>query len=69
MKDNAMVVIISQYTNVSINTLYTLKLHNVICQLYLSKSGEKTVSVCQYMNGIRAYIHSGILLDLQERRK
>ena len=35
---NAMVVIISQY---HIYILYTLYLHNVICQFYLSKAGKK----------------------------
>ena len=31
---------IAIYDN-QINTLYTLNLHNVICQLYLNKSGQK----------------------------
>ena len=35
---NAMVVIISQYL---IYILYTLYLHNGICQFYLSKVGKK----------------------------
>ena len=38
----AMVVIILQYISLS-NMLYTLSLHNVICQLYLNKPGGKKV--------------------------
>lgn len=38
------IVIILLYIYVfQINTLYTLNLHNVICQLYLSKAGEKWI--------------------------
>ena len=33
------VVIISQDICVAIITLYTLNLHNVVCQLYLNKTG------------------------------
>ena len=33
------VVIISQYICVAIITLYALNLHNVVCQLYLNKTG------------------------------
>ena len=33
---NAVMVIILQYMNDQINTLYTLNLHNVIYQLYLN---------------------------------
>ena len=28
-----------------INTLYTSNLHNVVCQLYLNKAGEKKENV------------------------
>ena len=36
---NPTVVIILQYINDQINTLYILNLHNVICQLYFNKVG------------------------------
>ena len=36
------VVIILQYINVSNNTLYTLNLHHVICQVYLNNKREVT---------------------------
>ena len=37
---NMMLVIILQYIS-QINTLYTLKSHSVICQVYLNKVGDK----------------------------
>lgn len=44
---NVMVIIVLQYKGVSnqINTLYTLKLHNVVCQLYLNKDGGEMKSL------------------------
>ena len=42
---NLIVVIVSQYICVyQIIKLYILKLHNVICQLYLDKAGAKTTT-------------------------
>jgi len=38
---NPTVVIILQYINDQINTLYILNLHNVICQLYLKEGGKQ----------------------------
>lgn len=40
---NFIVVILYNIYVFQINTLYTLTLHNVICQLYLSKTGEKWI--------------------------
>ena len=45
MVAEAMVVIILQYRGYQINVLYTLNLHNVVCQLYLNKAGKKKNSV------------------------
>ena len=50
---NAMVVIILQYVSVSINTLYTLNLHNVMYQLYLNKAGGKNVNHTFLKNYVR----------------
>lgn len=41
---NSTVVIILRHLSVSSQHIYSLNLHNVICQLYLSKSGEKVSS-------------------------
>ena len=38
---NLIVVIISQIYMFQSNTLYTLKIHYVICQLCLNKAGER----------------------------
>ena len=41
MLTNLVVVNVSQYMCVSNCHLYTLNLHNVICQLYISEAGKK----------------------------
>ena len=41
MLTNPTVVIILQYINDQINTLYILNLHHVICQLYLKEAGKQ----------------------------
>lgn len=51
---NATVVIKLQCTSVSNQYLYTLNLHSVICQLYVSESGGKISMGCVQVSLFRA---------------
>lgn len=48
---NLIVIIIVQYIHVSNHHVYTLNLHNVLCQLYLSKAG-KNLKIFKYKRKI-----------------